>query len=353
MIDTQKEHEQIVHLLDRMPDDPAGAFKAVVDERKRTLTMNNHSATHLMHAALRKVLGNHVEQKGSLVDENRLRFDFSHFARLTEEEIRTIEDMVNRKIRENIPIQEMRDLPMQQALDMGAVALFGEKYGEQVRVITFDRDYSVELCGGTHVAATGQIGFFKIVSEGAIAAGIRRVEAITADRPDAYIHEQDDTIRELRKVFKSQKHLLKGVNQLLEENAGLRKELESMKAHKATGLRSELARQAKKVGGVNLITACVDLDMSTARDLAFKMNQELDDLVLLLATASEGKVNLSLMISENLVESKNLNAGSMIREIAREIGGGGGGQPHFATAGGKNADGIEKAFAKLSDMIGG
>ncbi len=352
VIDTRKEHEQIVHLLETLPEDPNGEFDAVVDKKKRILTMNNHSATHLMHAALRKVLGDHVEQKGSLVDENRLRFDFSHFSRLAEEEIRTIEDMVNRKIRENIPIHEMRDVPLEEALEMGAVALFGEKYGEQVRVIAFDREYSVELCGGTHVPATGQIGFFKIVSEGAIAAGIRRVEAITADRADEYVHEQDGTIRDLRQIFKSQKDLVKGVEQLMEENAELRKQLEVMKAEKARGLSGELLKHVRKAGDVNLIAAKVDLDMATARDLAFKMNQEVDHLVLLLATEAEGKVNLSLMISDQLVKDRNLNAGTMIREIAREINGGGGGQPHFATAGGKNAAGIEKAFAKLAGMLG-
>lgn len=351
--DTQKENELIVHIAHKIPADLGGEYQAVVDQHKRLMTMNNHSATHLMHAALRKVLGDHVEQKGSLVDENRLRFDFSHYSRLTEEEIREIEDIVNEKVRENILIDEKRNVPMKRAMDMGAIALFGEKYGDDVRVITFDKDYSVELCGGTHVQATGQIGFFKIVSEGAIAAGIRRVEAITAEGAEQYIHEQFDVIDELKVIFKSQKDLVKGVSMLQDENSKLKKQLDLLNAEKAMLLKSDLIKQCEKIGSVNFIAGKVDLQMDTIRDLAFKIGQEIADLVMLLATTSDGKVNLSLYISESLVKKNNLNAGTMIREIAREINGGGGGQPHFATAGGKNINGIENAFQKAHQLIEG
>jgi len=240
---------------------------------------------------------------------------------------------------------------MQKALEMGAVALFGEKYGEQVRMIIFDADYSVELCGGTHVPATGQIGFFKIISEGAIAAGIRRIEAITATRADQYIHEQEGVIRELKSIFKSQKDVVKGVTQLLEENAGLKKQLESLKNEKAMMLKDSLLQQSKKIGPVNFIAGKVDLDMGTVRDLAFVMNREVENLFLLLASVSGDKVNLTLLISESLVKNNDLNAGLLMREIAKEIAGGGGGQPHFATAGGKNVKGLDNAFQKSLQLL--
>jgi alanyl-tRNA synthetase len=351
IIDTQKENELIIHLVEELPEDAGGEYRAVVDPEKRLLTMNNHSATHLMHAALKNVLGDHVEQKGSLVDENRLRFDFSHFSRVTEEEIQKIEKIVNARIRANIPMDEKREVPMQKALEMGAVALFGEKYGDQVRVITFDPEYSVELCGGTHVPATGQIGFFKIVSEGAIAAGIRRVEAITAAKAEAFIHQQEDTIRALKDVFKNQKDIVQAVNQMLEENTALKKEMESMKTEKAMNLKSGLLDKRQAIGPVQFIGAKVDLDMGSVRDLVHAMNRETDDLAVLLASETNGKVNLTLLISESLVKDQGLNAGAMIREIAREIGGGGGGQPHFATAGGKNAQGIDNAIQKTRELI--
>jgi len=351
VLDTQKEHELIIHLTEEIPADPARELRAVVDRDKRVLTMNNHSATHLMHAALKNVLGSHVEQKGSLVDENRLRFDFSHYSKLEDDEILRIEEIVNRKIRENIAMNEKRGVPMKEALEMGAVALFGEKYGDEVRVVTFDPGYSIELCGGTHVPATGQIGLFKIISETAIAAGVRRIEAITADRAESYVHEQERIIQELKAIFKSQKDLVKGVRQLVDENSQLKKQLESMKAEKALLLKDDLIKKVKKVGDINFIASKVDLDMGTVRDLAFNMNREMDNLVLLLASTTGDKVNLSLLVSESLVEKTDLDAGKMVREIAREIAGGGGGQPHFATAGGKNPNGIEKAFMKTLELI--
>jgi alanyl-tRNA synthetase len=351
VLDTKKENDLIVHIVKKLPTDINALFTVVVDNKKRQMTMNNHSATHLMHAALRKILGDHVEQKGSLVNEKHLRFDFSHFAKLTDEEIVSIEKLVNEKIRENIEVNEKRHVPMDQAQKMGAVALFGEKYGDDVRVITFDPDYSIELCGGTHVPATGQIGFFKIISEGAIAAGIRRIEAITADKAEEFIFEQVEIIDELKTIFKSQKEIVKGVQSLIDQNNELKKQIDGFNAQKADGLKNELINQVEKIGDINFLAKKVDLDAGGVRDLAFKLNKGIDNMFLVLGSANEGKAGITIMISENLVKEKGLNAGTMIREVAKEIQGGGGGQPHFATAGGKNPGGIENALKKARAII--
>ncbi|MCB0804197.1 MAG: alanine--tRNA ligase [Bacteroidales bacterium] len=349
--DTIKENDLIIHIMNEMPADPQQTFTTKVDHEKRLATANNHSATHLMHAALRKVLGNHVEQKGSLVDEYRLRFDFSHFSKLSEEEKKAIEHLVNAKIRENIPIGEHRQIPIDKAKEMGAMALFGEKYGDEVRVITFDENYSVELCGGTHVPATGQIGMFKIISESAIAAGIRRIEAITAYETEKYVDEQEALLDELKEVFKNQKDLVKGARTLLEQNNELRKTIEVLNREKARNVSEELKQRAEIVNGLQFIAAKVDLDMAAMRDLAFQLNREIDNLFLILGADSDGKANLSIIISEDIAKQKNLHAGNMIREIAKEIRGGGGGQPHFATAGGKFPEGIQNAFNKAREML--
>lgn len=350
VIDTVKENELFIHILENIPDSFDDGVIAVVDEEKRILTMYNHTATHLMHASLRQVLGTHVEQKGSLVNENYLRFDFSHFSKLTDEELLKIERIVNSRIRENIQLQESRNVPIQKAIEMGAMALFGEKYGEQVRVIVYDKDYSVELCGGTHVLATGQIGLFKIVSEGAIAAGIRRIEAITAIKAEEWVHEQSETINSLKTALKNPKELIKGVEAILEQNNLLKKELDKLKSEKAHFLKADLVKQIEAVGEINFLAAEVDLDMDTIRDLLFQLQNEANDLVVLLGNQNEGKASISLMIAKSLVE-KGMDAGKMIRDIAREIQGGGGGQPHFATAGGKNPAGLDKAFEKAKAMV--
>ena len=313
--------------------------------------MNNHSATHLMHAALKQVLGKHVEQRGSLVDENRLRFDFSHFAKMSDDEIKQVEQIVNRKIRENIHLNEQRNVPIDEAKAQGAAALFGEKYGEFVRMITFDSSYSIELCGGTHVPATGQIGMFKIVSEAAIAAGIRRIEAITADKVETMLHEQEDLLKQLQDVFKNQKDLVKAAQQLVDEKKSLEKQIDEMKREKVASLKYDLKNQAEVINGVNFIAHKLDGDAQTARDLAYMMKDIVDNMFLVLGNISDGKANLTVMISENLNHEKGLNAGQIIREIAKEIQGGGGGQPHFATAGGKNPAGIEKAFEKAKEFL--
>lgn len=351
VIDTQKENDLIVHFVEKLPLALNSSILAVVDQKRRLYTVNNHSATHLMHAALRKVLGNHVEQKGSLVDENHLRFDFSHYSKLTDDEIRQIEKLVNEKIRENILIDEKKDVPMEKALEMGAVALFGEKYGDHVRVITFDENYSVELCGGTHVHATGQIGLFKIISEGAIAAGIRRIEAITALKAEDYVDQQTRIVNDLKGIFKSQKDVVKGVEALIEQSNQLQKQINALNAGKADHIKSGLLDKVEQINGVNFIAAKVELDANTIRDLAFKLIKEVEDLFLILGSDIHGKAGLTIMISESLVKSKGYDAGKIIREVAKEIQGGGGGQPHFATAGGKNPGGLEKAFKMAKNML--
>ena len=351
IIDTVKENELIIHIAKSIPSNPALPVIAQVDALKRTDTANNHSATHLMHAALRRVLGTHVEQKGSLVDENRLRFDFTHFAKMTREEIASVEALVNAKIRENIPLNEERSLPISEARSRGAMALFGEKYGDQVRVITFDPGYSVELCGGIHVPATGQIGQFKIISEGAIAAGIRRIEAITAGKAEEYWNSRELLLDEISELLKNPKELLKGVNNLLNDNLELKKQVAELGKLKIQQRREEFASKVKHYNGVNFLTAKVDLDAETVKNLAYELNATIPDLFLVLATEADGKATLTVMLSENLVKERKLNAGNIIRELAKEIQGGGGGQPHIATAGGKNPAGIPAALEKARSFV--
>ncbi|MBU1012212.1 MAG: alanine--tRNA ligase [Bacteroidetes bacterium] len=351
VFDTKKDNNLTIHLTNEflIPDDTI--VKAAVVKADRQLTANNHSATHLMHAALRHVLGTHVEQKGSLVEPQRLRFDFSHFSKLSEEELSGIEEIVNAKIRENIPIEIFNDLPIAEAKTMGAMALFGEKYGDNVRVIRFDKNFSTELCGGIHVANTGQIGLFKIISEGAIAAGVRRIEAITANVALAYYQEKEKTLDNISALLKHPKDLFKAIQKLIEQNQQLLKQVESFNKGKAALILEELKKGAIEISGINLISKKVDLDMESIRDLSFSLNKEIDRMVLLLASENNGKANLSLMISEKLITEKGLDASKMIREIAKEIKGGGGGQSHLATAGGSDINGIDKALAKITSLL--
>ncbi len=353
VIDTVKENELIIHLSKALPSNPSQPIVALVDGHKRTSIENNHSATHLMHAALRQVLGTHVEQKGSLVDENRLRFDFTHFAKVNKEEIVRVETIVNTKIRENILLKEERSLPIAEARALGAMALFGEKYGDHVRVITFDPGYSVELCGGTHVAATGKIGQFKIISEGAIAAGIRRIEAITGEKAEEYWNSREQLLGEISELLKNPKELLKGVNNLLSENQELKKQVAELGKLKIQQLKVEFASQVKHYNGMNFLTAKVDLDAETVKNLAYELNASIPDLFLVLATEAEGKATLTVMLSENLVKERKMHAGNIIRELSKEIQGGGGGQPHIATAGGKNPAGIPAALEKARGFVAG
>jgi len=351
IVDTIKENDLIIHISKSLFTDPNHPVIATVDAEKRRLTANNHTATHLLHAALREVLGKHVEQKGSLVDENRLRFDFTHFARMTREEIIGVEKLVNTKIRENIPLYEDRILPIGKARDMGAMALFGEKYGDFVRVVVFDKDYSVELCGGTHVPATGQIGLVKIVSEGAIAAGIRRIEAITAGKAEAYWDEQQSLVDQIGEMLKNPKDLLKSIKNMVEENLELKHQVVALSKLKLQQVKEELKQQIQHIQQVNLLAARIDLDPDSVKNLAYELCREIPDLFLVLATESDGKANLTVMLSERLVSDHKLNAGQIVRELAKEIQGGGGGQPHLATAGGKNPAGIAAALEKARQFI--
>jgi len=350
IIDTKKENKLTVHYTKKLPSDVTATFKAVVSREERKKTANNHTATHLLHHALRKVLGDHVEQKGSLVNPDYLRFDFSHFQKLTKEEINKIEQIVNHYIRQNITLEERREIPMKEAKEMGATALFGEKYGDVVRVIRFGD--SIELCGGTHVDATGQIGFFKITSEAAISAGIRRIEAITADKAEKYIYKKLDTLEEIGNLLNNPKNLTKSVEKLVEDNAKLNKQIEELLKDKVKNLKQSLIKKQESIDGINFISDVIDIESSGAmKDMAFQLKNEVDNLVLLIGANINGKANLSLMISENLVNEKELNAGTIIREAAKEIQGGGGGQPFFATAGGKQPENLQAAIDKGKQII--
>jgi len=349
--DTKKDNNLIIHISPNFKvSDTTKAF-AEIDILNRESIKNNHTATHLMHAALRQVLGTHVEQKGSLVNGDRLRFDFSHFSKLREEEIKQIEIIVNKKIRQNIAIGEFRNVPIAEAESMGAMALFGEKYGDEVRVIQFDKEFSTELCGGTHVEASGQIGLFKIISEGAIAAGIRRIEAVTAEKAEAFYENKINQLDSISELLKTPVDLIKSIQNLVTENEKLNKQVNIFKKEKIGNLKSQLIQTAEDVNGAKLIRAKIDLDMGAIRDLAFALNREVENMILLIGSENNGKANLSLMIAENLVSTRKLNAGTIIREISKEIRGGGGGQPHFATAGGADIQGIEQALKIVTDHI--
>ena len=349
IFDTRKENDLVIHLAAEEPENEEINYLARVDMENRRLTENNHSATHLMHHALRKVLGEHVEQKGSLVDADHLRFDFSHFQKMTEEEISEVEHLVNRMIRQNTHIDEHRNIPMQDAMDMGALAFFGEKYGEQVRVIKFGD--SVELCGGTHVPATGQIGFFKIVSESAIAAGVRRIEAVTADAAEAYVGEQLKTASEIRQLLKNPKDPVKGILALIEENKRLQKANDTLNRKISESLLNELLQNAKVVKGVGIIAAKVDVDTAIVKNMVFSLLKKGDNLMVVLGNEADGKAYITVGLSDELIKKQGLDAAKIIRELAPEIKGGGGGQAHFATAGGKDPSGIASALAKAQELL--
>lgn len=349
--DTVKENNLVVHIIASLPSDPSATFTARVDAEKRRLTANNHSATHLLHAALRSVLGTHVEQKGSLVDSERLRFDFAHFSKMTDEEITAVEDIVNRKIRENIALGEYRDLPIEKAKEMGAMALFGEKYGDFVRVITFDPNYSIELCGGTHVHSTGQIGLFKLVSESAIAAGVRRIEAITADTALAFYNKQLELIDQIKLLVKNPVDVIRGVNNLIEENAKLSKEVEELRRLRVLAMKDELKSKIIAGNGTNVLVVRIDGDASAAKELAFALKAETSNFIGLFGYVADGKPGLTLIIDEEVAKAKQLNAGQMVKDLAKEIRGGGGGQPFFATAGGSLPDGLSSALDKGQQLL--
>lgn len=352
VLDTQKENDLIVHFVDKLPENLTADFEAQVDEHKRTMTMNNHSATHLMHAALRNVLGTHVEQRGSLVNSKQLRFDFSHFSKMTEEEIKEVERLVNEHIRMNIPITEKRNVPIDEAKAMGAMALFGEKYGEYVRMIIYDENYSVELCGGTHVPATGQIGLFKIVSESSIAAGVRRVEAITAEEAEKYVDEQGNVLHEVKEMLKNPMDIVGAVHSLVEEKSKLGKELETLQHEKAQSVKADLKAKAERADGMCKIIAQVSLpDANSLKNLAHELKREEKGLFLVLAADIAGKPQIAVAIDEELVKEKSLHAGNMVRDLAKNIHGGGGGQPFFATAGGSNLEGLQEVVQQAQTLV--
>jgi alanyl-tRNA synthetase len=347
--DTKKENNLIVHFTDKLPENINLKFQAVVNQKKRTLSENNHSATHLMHHALRAVLGEHVEQKGSLVNAENLRFDFSHFHKVTDEEIKQIETIVNQNIRENIQLDERRAIPINEAKEMGAMALFGEKYGDVVRLIKFGD--SIELCGGTHVSSTARIGQFKIVSESAVAAGVRRVEAITAEKADQYFEDKLALLDAVNEALKHPKDVMQSITALQKQNSELQKQVEEFKREEAGNVKGELKGKVQTIGGINAIIEEVDLDAGSIKDLAFQLKAEIENLFLVLASNVDGKVTLTILVAEELVKSHDLHAGNMVRDLAKEIGGGGGGQPFFATAGGKNPNGIATVLEKAKTYL--
>lgn len=349
ILDTRKENNLILHIAKQLPENIEGTFTAKVNPTLRHESESNHSATHLLHQALRSILGTHVEQKGSLVSPGYLRFDFSHFAKVTAEELQQVEDYVNARIQEHIPLIERRNIPFKQAVEEGAMALFGEKYGDSVRAIKFGD--SVELCGGTHVKNTADIWYFKIVSESAVAAGVRRIEAITNQAVKEYFAQQEKALEDINALLKNPQDTLKAVSSLQDENTKLKKQLEMLLREKAKNLKGELAAELEEMNGVRFLAKQVDLDANGAKDLAYELGNLGNNLFLLLATVADGKPMLTCYISKELVAEKGLNAGQVVRELGKHIQGGGGGQPFFATAGGKNPDGIAAALAGAKDFI--
>ncbi len=353
VVDTQKENDLIVHILEKLPEDLSASVTAKVDASKRKATSSNHSATHLMHAALHKILGTHALQKGQDVDDQRLRFDFSHFQKVTEEEVRQIETIVNQKIRENIALEENRNMPIEEAKKLGAMMLFGEKYGENVRVVTFDKNFSQELCGGTHVQATGEIGLFKIVSESAVAAGIRRIEAVTSEQAENFFLAQLDQLNEIRSLLKGAQDPVKAVATMQEELKDLKKQVEQLVGEQAQALKGQLKGQIEQVNGVNFLAAKLPLqDSNAVKTLAYQLESEIGNACIVFGAEIDGKPQLMVAISKELTENgKGLHAGNMVRELAKEIQGGGGGQPFFVSAGGKDASGLDRAIAKAKELV--
>ena len=350
IIDTKKENNLPIHIAKKLPEHPEAPMMACVDTDKRAACAANHSCTHLLDEALREVLGTHVEQKGSLVSPDSLRFDFSHFQKVTDEEIRQVEHLVNAKIRENIALQEYRNLPIEKAKELGAIALFGEKYGDEVRVIQFGN--SIEFCGGTHVSSTGKIGMVRIISESSVAAGVRRIEAITGERVEMMIDKFQDTMADLKALFNNVPDLKSAIRKAIEENAGLKKQVEEFMKEKAASLKNELIANAKEMGGVKVIKTVAPISADVAKDIAFQLKGEVSgSLLVVIGSVDGGKPMLTVMLSEDLVKN-GLKAGNLVKEAAKLIQGGGGGAPHFATAGGKNPEGLLSAVDKVIELAG-
>jgi len=351
IVDTKKENGVIIHFCDKLPDNMNVTFSAKVNRNKRAFTENNHSATHLLHAALRTVLGTHVEQKGSLVNDEYLRFDFSHFSKITDEELAQIEKIVNTKIRENIA-SNIQQMSIDDAKKTGAMALFGEKYGDIVRVVEFDKNYSIELCGGTHVKATGQIGYFKIISEGAVAAGIRRLEAVTAIKAEEFFDNQTATLNEVKAILKNNKDVVKSLSNLVEENNDLQKQLQTLLKEKAQSIKQSLLTKVVAKNGINVIVEQISFDSAEEiKNILFEIRNQVENCVCVIGAEVKGKPSISVIIDDNLVKEKNLNAGNIIRDLAKEINGGGGGQPFYAQAGGSKLEGLSTAIEKAKGLF--
>jgi alanyl-tRNA synthetase len=350
IIDTKKENNLPVHFTKKLPEHPEAPMMACVDTEKRAASAANHSATHLLDAALREVLGTHVEQKGSLVTPDSLRFDFSHFQKVTDEQIRQVEHIVNANIRANIKLQEYRNIPIEDAKELGAIALFGEKYGDHVRVIQFGK--SIEFCGGTHVAATGNIGMFRIISESSVAAGVRRIEAATGAKVEQMMDDAQDTFNELRSFFNNAPDLSGAIRKYIEENADLKKQVEGFVKEKEVELKNRLLKSVQDVNGVKLIKLVGPVPADAVKNIAFQLRGEItENLFFVAGSVDHGKPMLTVMLSDNIVAG-GLKAGALVKEAAKLIKGGGGGQPHFATAGGKDVDGLSAAVDKVLELAG-
>ena len=349
IIDTKRENNQSIHIVKQLPNDPTAEFMACVDTDKRDASAANHTATHLLDYALKQVLGDHVEQKGSYVSADTLRFDFSHFEKVSDEQIRQVERMVNDMIRQDILLDEHRDVPFDEAKKLGAIALFGEKYGDKVRVVRFGP--SCEFCGGIHAHSTGRIGFFKIISESSVAAGIRRIEAKTGKECEELMYNIEDTLKAVRSFFNNAKDLQGVIRKYIDEHDTMKKEIESFQAQAVERTKDTLLSKARVIGGVTVVSSILPIDPQSAKDLAFKIRQaKPDHLLCVIGSVNQDKPLLTIMISDDMVSEHNLNAGQMVREAAKLIQGGGGGQPHFATAGGKNADGLSAAVDKVIEL---
>ena len=349
VIDSKRENNQTVHIVKQLPKDPTAQFMACVDTNKREASAANHTATHLLDYALRQILGEHVEQKGSFVSPDTLRFDFSHFQKVTDEEIRQVERMVNQMIRADIPLEEYRDLPFEEAKKIGAIALFGEKYGDKVRVVCFGP--SCEFCGGIHAKATGKIGFFKIISESSVAAGIRRIEAKTGRECEEFLYKTEDILKAVRSFFNNAKDLQGVIQKYVEEHDTMKKDIEVFQAQRVFNLSMEMLEKARIINGVTVVTAKTVMMPNVAKDLVFKIRERHpENLLCVIGSVFENKPTLNVMLSDDLVKDHGLNAGQLVREAAKLMQGGGGGQPHFASAGGKNVDGLSAAMDKVIEL---
>ena len=352
VFDTKRENNLPVHLMTKLPEDASCELTAVINIEKRHAAEANHTATHLLHEALREILGTHVEQKGSFVSPDILRFDFSHFSKVEPSDLRKVEQLVNERIRENFPREEFRNVPIAEAQSMGAMALFGEKYGEEVRVLKYGT--SIELCGGTHVSATGRIGFFRIISESSVAAGVRRIEAVTGAGAEKMLYQVEDLLKEVKELFNNNPQIITAIKKTIEENAELAQQVQAALKEKVASVKQHLLSQREELGGVRIFKVQQNVSAELIKDLAFQIAGELtESFIFIGATDEGGKPNLTLMLSRDLVESKGWNASNILRSAAKHIQGGGGGQPHFATAGGKRVEGLDEAVQQiLSETVG-